>query len=77
MVPFTNVGLNKSATFYHLDLLPQSGMYYATIRAYSTSYATAEVTSNGLRTGFPGGVIGNALNNNKSFETKGLFLLTQ
>ncbi len=58
IVPFTNVGVNKSAIFDHLDFLSATGVYYATVRASSVSYATAEVTSNGLRIGFFGGVAG-------------------
>ncbi|XP_019616822.1 PREDICTED: uncharacterized protein LOC109464311 [Branchiostoma belcheri] len=50
-VEFTNVGLNKTWTFYHLDLKP-SGLYYVTVRAYSTSNAMVEVTSNGIQVGF-------------------------
>ncbi|KAI8485717.1 hypothetical protein Bbelb_365510, partial [Branchiostoma belcheri] len=50
-VEFTNVGLNKTWTFHHLDLKP-SGLYYVTVRAYSTSNAMVEVTSNGIQVGF-------------------------
>ncbi|XP_071123199.1 uncharacterized protein [Mytilus edulis] len=56
IVPFTSVGRNTSITFYNLDLVPGSGLYYFTIKAYSASYSIATVTSNGFRVGFDGSI---------------------
>lgn len=56
IVPFTNVGKNKSVTFYDLDLVPASGLYYFTVKAFSASYSVATVVSNGFHVGFDGGV---------------------
>lgn len=56
IVPFTNIGQNKTVTFYNLDLVPGTGLYYFTVRAYSASYSVALVTSNGFHVGFDGGV---------------------
>ncbi|XP_048250793.1 uncharacterized protein LOC124111176 [Haliotis rufescens] len=56
IVPFTNVGLNKTATFFDLDLTPVTAFYYFTVRAHSSSGSKAEVTSNGFSVGFDGGV---------------------
>ena len=58
VVPWTDVGLNTSVTFYDLTLTPLEAIYYFTVRAYSTSYSRAEVTSNGFFVGFDGGVSG-------------------
>ncbi|XP_072033446.1 LOW QUALITY PROTEIN: uncharacterized protein [Amphiura filiformis] len=52
VVAFTNVGLNTSVTFQYLDLQPLTSVYYVTVRAYSASFSTAEVTSNGITPGF-------------------------
>ncbi|XP_067659895.1 uncharacterized protein [Haliotis asinina] len=57
IVPFTNVGLNKTVTFFDLDLTPVTTIYYFTVRAHSSSGSKAEVTSNGFSVGFDGGVI--------------------
>uniref|UniRef100_A0A1I8J6S1 Fibronectin type-III domain-containing protein n=1 Tax=Macrostomum lignano TaxID=282301 RepID=A0A1I8J6S1_9PLAT len=43
---------NKTFTAYDLDLVPIKGIYYATVRAYSKGFATAEVTSSGIRVGY-------------------------
>ncbi|KAK6174798.1 hypothetical protein SNE40_013376 [Patella caerulea] len=56
VVPFTKVGLNKTVTFYDLDLVPLSATYYFTVRAYSKSFSMAEVTSNGFQVGYDDGV---------------------
>ncbi|XP_076116641.1 uncharacterized protein LOC143084119 [Mytilus galloprovincialis] len=56
IVPFTNVGKNTTATFYNLDLVPGTGLYYFTVKASSASYSVATVTSNGFHVGFDGGV---------------------
>ncbi|CAG2187681.1 unnamed protein product [Mytilus edulis] len=56
IVPYTNVYKNKSVTFYNLDLVPGSGLYYFTVKAYSASYSIATVTSNGFRVGFDGSI---------------------
>ncbi|CAG2210833.1 unnamed protein product [Mytilus edulis] len=60
VVPYTNVGLNKTTIFYDLELTPITGIYYFTVKAYSASYSVATVTSNGFRVGFDGGVTGGA-----------------
>uniref|UniRef100_A0A1I8J5S5 GPS domain-containing protein n=1 Tax=Macrostomum lignano TaxID=282301 RepID=A0A1I8J5S5_9PLAT len=52
VLPFVNVGQNKTFTAYDLDLVPIKGIYYATVRAYSKGFATAEVTSSGIRVGY-------------------------
>ncbi|CAC5409205.1 unnamed protein product [Mytilus coruscus] len=57
IVPFTNVGKDKKVTFYDLDLVPGTGMYYFTVKAYSASYSVAIVTSNGFHVGYDGGVV--------------------
>ena len=56
IVPFTNVGKKKMISFYDLDLVPGSGLYYFTVKAYSASHSVAMVTSNGFHVGFDGGV---------------------
>ncbi|KAI8518956.1 hypothetical protein Bbelb_022130, partial [Branchiostoma belcheri] len=57
IIPFTDVGLNKTWTFYFVqDLVPKTGIYYVTVRASSANYAQVEVTSNGIRVGCDGGV---------------------
>ncbi|XP_076086943.1 uncharacterized protein LOC143057517 [Mytilus galloprovincialis] len=61
IVPFTNVGLNKSVTFYDLNLASGTAMYYFTVRAYSISYSIATVTSNGFHVGYDGGVEGGSI----------------
>ena len=43
-------------SFYDLDLVPGSGLYYFTVKAYSTSHSVVMVTSNGFHVGFDGGV---------------------
>ena len=58
IVPFTNVGTNTSVTFTDLDLEPGNAVYYFTVQAFSTSLATATVTSNGFSVTFSGGVTG-------------------
>ena len=58
IVPWTDVGLNTSVTFHDLTLTPFDAIYYFTVRAYSTSYSLAEVTSNGFYVGFDSGVTG-------------------
>lgn len=56
IVPFTNVGKKKMISFYDLDLVPGSGLYYFTVKAYSASHSVAMVISNGFHVGFDGGV---------------------
>jgi len=43
-------------SFYDLDLVPGSGLYYFTVKAYSASHSVAMVTSNGFHVRFDGGV---------------------
>ena len=50
VVSFTNVGHNTTVVFEKLDLQPLTTLY-VTVRAFSSSFATAEVTSNGLTAG--------------------------
>ncbi|XP_076076023.1 uncharacterized protein LOC143046845 [Mytilus galloprovincialis] len=54
IVPFTNIEKDKNVTFYDLDLVPGTGMYYFTVKAYSASHSVAIVTSNGFYVGFGG-----------------------
>ncbi|XP_046574117.1 uncharacterized protein LOC124282192 [Haliotis rubra] len=56
VMPFVNVGLNKTVTFYDLDLTPVTAIYYFTVRAHSLSGSKTAVTSNGFSVGFDGGV---------------------
>ncbi|XP_064646203.1 uncharacterized protein LOC135499389 [Lineus longissimus] len=56
ILPFTNVGKNKTVTIFDLDLIPRTALYYITIRAHSASLAEVEVTSNGFYCGFDNGV---------------------
>ena len=58
VVPFTNVGKNKTVTFYNLDLLQGTAMYYFSVRAYSATYSTALATSNGFYVSGVAGVTG-------------------
>ena len=59
IVPFVNVGLNKTHTFFDLDdLIPYKAVYYFTVRAHSTSGARTQITSNGFSVGYDGGVEG-------------------
>ncbi|XP_070574642.1 uncharacterized protein [Ptychodera flava] len=55
--PFVNVGLNTSHTFYDLNLVPRKLTYFVTVRAYSKSTATAQITSNGIQVGYGGTVV--------------------
>lgn len=57
IVPFTSVGLNTSVTWENLDLVPQSIVYYSTVRAYTVSGAFIDVTSNGIRVGYGQSII--------------------
>ncbi|KAK3609657.1 hypothetical protein CHS0354_035942 [Potamilus streckersoni] len=57
IVPFTNVYLNTTVTFYNLDLVPVKGVYYFTVRAFSAAFTMAEATSNGFSVAFNGGVM--------------------
>ena len=56
IVPFTNVGKDKTVTFYDLNLTPGTGMYYFTVKAYSASHSVAMVRSNRFPVGYRGGV---------------------
>jgi hypothetical protein len=38
--------------------VPESGVYYFTVKAYSASYSVAMVTSNGFRVGYDGEIKG-------------------
>ena len=59
VMPFINVGLNTSVTFYDLvDVTLRTALYYFTVRATSKSFSTAEVSSNGFYLGFDKGVGG-------------------
>ena len=63
VVPFTNVYLNTTVTFTNLALEAGYGIYFFTVKAYSSSYSTATVTSNGFYVNSDGGVTGNKLYN--------------
>ncbi len=58
VIPFTDVGLNKTVTFYDLNMTHYDAMYYFTVKAHSKSGSTSVVTSNGFSVGFNGGVSG-------------------
>ena len=51
IVPFTNVGLDKTHSFSGIDIVPLTQIYYATVKAHAVSGAVAEVTSNGIVVG--------------------------
>ena len=53
---FTNVGTNTSWVFHNLTLGVDL-VYYCTVRAYSISTASTEVTSNGIRVGQGGHIL--------------------
>ena len=57
--PFTNVGKNTSWVYHNLNLESESetSFYYCTVKAYSASTASTEVTSNGIRVGQAGVLI--------------------
>lgn len=57
IVPFTNVDKNTTVTFYDLSLVPEAGLYYFTVRAYSTSFSISTVTSNGFHVGYDGEIL--------------------
>ncbi len=56
-IPFTNVGQNTSVTFSNLDLKTLAATYYVTVRGYSASFSTAEVTSTGINAGVDSKVV--------------------
>jgi len=58
IVPYTDVHKNTTVTFFNLHLVPESGVYYFTVKAYSASYSVAMVTSNGFRVGYDGEIKG-------------------
>ena len=58
IVPFTSVGKNLTVVFNNLDLQPLTSVYYITVRANSVSFATAEVSSNGVTAGVCSKVLG-------------------
>ena len=57
IAPFTNVGLNTSHTFHNLNLVPESIIYYITVRAHTVSGAFVDATSNGISVGYQHGII--------------------
>lgn len=57
IAPFTNIGLNTTHTFTNLDLIPETVVYYITVRAYSISRASVESTSNGITVGLSHSVV--------------------
>ena len=52
IAPFTRVGLNTSHLFTNLNLVPESVVYYITVRAYAVSGAFVDATSNGISAGY-------------------------
>ena len=64
IVAFTNVGLNTSVTFERLNLEPLTSVYFVTVRGHSASFATAEVSSNGITPGV------NSVVNGKELSTR-------
>ncbi|XP_041378093.1 uncharacterized protein LOC121390363 [Gigantopelta aegis] len=73
IVPFTNVGLNKTHTFYDIDnLVVYKAVYYFTVRAHSTSGAVAQITSNGFSVGYDGGVVAGNIKMERYINTKDL-----
>ena len=51
IAPFTNIDLRRMHTFTNLSLVPETVVYYTTVRAHAVSGATVESTSNGIRVG--------------------------
>ena len=58
VVPFTNVGKNKTVTFTHLNLVRGTAKYYFSVKAYSATYSTALAVSNGFYVSEDAGVTG-------------------
>ena len=58
VVPFTYVGQNTTVTFSNIELKALTSTYYVTVRGYSASFSTAEVTSNGINVGVDSTVLG-------------------
>ncbi|XP_038062441.1 uncharacterized protein LOC119732930 [Patiria miniata] len=58
VVPFTYVGKNTTVTFTNLNLIARDSTYYVSVRGYSASFATAEVTSTGINVGIDSTVLG-------------------
>ena len=52
----TDVGLNTSHTFSHLNLTAKTVTYYITVRAYSITGSFVEQYTNGVRAGYRDGV---------------------
>ena len=70
IAPFTNVGLNTSHAFYNLDLIPESIIYYITVRAHTVSGAYIDATSNGISVGYRRGIIPGEISLNRyQFDT--------
>ena len=61
VVPFTNVGKNTTIVFDNLDLQPLTAVYYVTVRALSVSFASSEVSSNGITAGVSSRVAGESI----------------
>lgn len=57
IAPFTNVGLNTAHIFEGLSLVPESVVYYVTVRAYAVSGGYVEAHSNGIRAGLGHSII--------------------
>ena len=57
IAPFTNIGLNTNHTFTNLDLIPETIVYYITVRAHAISGASVESTSNGITVGLSHSVL--------------------
>ena len=73
VVPFTEVGLNRTMLFTSLDLTPNH-QYFVTVRATSKTGITAESTSNGIYVGLgepplPGRVEAVPFSNNSAILT--------
>ncbi|XP_078621329.1 uncharacterized protein LOC144887805 [Branchiostoma floridae x Branchiostoma japonicum] len=56
IVPFTSIGNNRTVTLHDLPLTPRA-TYYVTVRGYSVTTSTTDVTSNGIQVGVGSEVI--------------------
>ena len=76
VVPFTNVGRNLTHTFFDLDLVPLTALYYVTVRAHSFSQAVTDVTSNGFLAGYNDDVVGEYLERTFSDSKSGVVAMS-
>ncbi|KAI8514390.1 hypothetical protein Bbelb_087140 [Branchiostoma belcheri] len=69
IVPFTNVGRNRTVTMLDLPLTPRA-TYYITVRGYSLTTSTTDVTSNGIQVGVGSEVVSRGKVNVERYELR-------